>query len=742
MRWAAGFLLLIIAAVGHADAAVGVWKTYTSKREVRSAVTVGDRIWAASSGGMFSVRLADESFQEFTASEGLRSNDLTAVAADRDGNIWIGSSGGLVHIYTPSAGEWKYITDLARESSPQKRINVILPVADTVFIASEIGLSVYLVGRGEFRSTARSFGASPQIAGSVNGVIIFRDTIWVSTANGIAAAPRRHPNLTAPESWVAWALNNTVTLAVFRNQIYAGSSQGLRRFDGNGWQIVSGTTGYDIVGLASGADSLYFITSTQLLALDAAGTVSPLAAGFSSQLRSLTVSGTNIVVGSSANGVSLREFGIWQSHTPPGPPTNHIVGLSMDARGRLWAGTAADGGEGFMNFDGKQWRSYTAQRYPQLGTNEYYKVNVDRDDRKWACSWGAGVAMVDAEDSIRVVYNARNGLVPTLANNRDFVVVLGVVSDREGRACMGIRTGNGDTTFAVLNPDGSFSYARFSYPGVSNIPKFIGLEIDAYGTKWLTNAKPSEVDAVGLYYYNERGFPGSDPSTKWGWIGKESGLPSNKIYAIAVDASGEVWVGTDVGIGIILNPYSLRPSLASYFPLRDQQINSIAVDALDNKWVATKRGVSVLSPDGTSIIVQYTVENTDAKLIDDDIVSLAIDSKTGTVYFGSEKGLSTLTTSAIAPVRSFDELTISPNPLYVPAAVPVTIDGLVQNSILKVLTIDGKLVREIKTPGGRIGFWDGTDISGRSVATGVYVIVAYSESGSQVAAGKIAVIRR
>ena len=97
-------------------------------------------------------------------------------------------------------------------------------------------------------------------------------------------------------------------------------------------------------------------------------------------------------------------------------------------------------------------------------------------------------------------------------------------------------------------------------------------------------------------------------------------------------------------------------------------------------------------------------------------------------------------TSRIA--RSFDELAISPNPYTLPAGAPLMVDGLVQNSTLKVLTVEGKLVREIKTPGGKVGFWDGRDTHGELASTGVYLIVAFSEDGSKVQTAKVAVIRR
>jgi hypothetical protein len=57
------------------------------------------------------------------------------------------------------------------------------------------------------------------------------------------------------------------------------------------------------------------------------------------------------------------------------------------------------------------------------------------------------------------------------------------------------------------------------------------------------------------------------------------------------------------------------------------------------------------------------------------------------------------------------------------------------------MTVDGHRVRDLATPGGRLGYWDGKDDHGTDVASGVYIIIAYSGDGSSVASGKIAVIR-
>jgi len=84
---------------------------------------------------------------------------------------------------------------------------------------------------------------------------------------------------------------------------------------------------------------------------------------------------------------------------------------------------------------------------------------------------------------------------------------------------------------------------------------------------------------------------------------------------------------------------------------------------------------------------------------------------------------------------------VYPNPFEVPSPRPATIGGLVEDSYLKIFTVSGALVRELNTPGGGIGTWDGTDDANRPVSSGVYVIVAYSQDGTEVGSAKVAVIR-
>jgi len=749
------------------------WKTYTMKRDVRDlAFSADSTLWAATSGGLFSFDFHDSTYQEFTTSEGLRSVDLSAIALDTHGSLWIGATNGFLHRYHLATREWTYVTDISGRDDPQKRINALQVRGDTLVILSDIGISLLSISRLEFGDTYKRYGSGTTIIdGDVTDFEIFNGRMWIAARSGIASTPEGNPNPAAPGSWQVYNFNTLVTgLAVFDSSLFASTSAGLLRFDGTAWATVSGTGGLNILGLSDELpaqlgcghvlefvtrfDSLRIPRRSELWSFATDGTLSRLSAAFPSFLSTISREG---ILGSQTSGAilynacsneNIPDVGLRRILIPPGPPSNKFIGIAVDNRGVLWSGTGAVNGEGFMSFDGSQWKQYTAASEPRLGTNDFYKVSIGADNAKWVSSFGSGVVLLDDGGSFVKKFDVSNGLPPSI--NPNFVVVGGVGTDRDGRTWIADRTPPGDTSIVILNPDSTFSYVVGCGPGCATRDRQVAIlsdvTIDEYGTKWFTNFsrfEPFVGDRLsGFLYFNENlSLPGS--SGGWGRLTTNDGLASTQVWSVAVDRDGAVWAGTDRGISIIFDPSNPHGGIVAYRPpVSDQVIQGIVVDALNNKWIATKQGVFVLSPDGTAILDRYTVENTGGKLLDNDIASIAMDSRTGTIYFGTEKGLTSLATSAVEPKRTFDELSFAPNPFHVPSSTEVSVDGLVAGSTLKILSVDGNLVREVATPGGRVGFWDGRDERGRLVSTGIYIVVAYSEDGSKIAKGKLAVIRR
>ena len=764
-------LIVVIAVAIPVSHSFAQWKTYTMKRDVRDVVLAKDStLWVATGGGMFSFHFSDSTYREFTTSEGLRTINLSAVAVDREGYIWSGAEDGFLHRLNPVTHEWQYVTDIFGLTNPQKRINALHVLGDTLVILSDVGVSFFSISKMEFGDTYRQFGSGvTQKTGNVIDIALFSGKIWLATRSGIVATETSNPNPAVPESWEVFSPNVNVSgLVVLDSALYASTSAGLFHFNGISWDTVSGSKGFNLIGVSdelpgiSGCgsvielirdfDSLHVPRRSELWSFDG-NQLLRLSSTFPSLLSSISSAG---ILGSQTAGVFIYHPCVNDEHPvtglaanlfPPGPPSNKFISIAVDTRGSLWYATGPVNAEGFASFDGSTWKHYSVSSDPRLKTNNFYKVSVGRNNAKWISSFGNGIALIDDEGTFQKMYDASNGIPPSI--DPSFVVTGGVAVDRNGRTWITDRTPPADTSIVILNPDFSFSYVVGCGPGCTTrrtqIATLSDVVIDEYGTKWFTNFSrfepflPDRLAAL-LYYNEEFALPGSIGG--WGKLTTSDGLASAQIWSLAVDLDGTLWIGTDQGISLLYNPTDPQAGIAAYHPPINQVVQSIVVDALNNKWIATKQGVFVLAPGGDSILDHYTVESTNGKLLDDDVISIAIDNRSGVFYFGTEKGLTSLKTPAVEPKRSFDELSFAPNPFHIPSSREVIVDGLVKGSTLKILAVDGNVVREVHTPGGRVGSWDGRNEQGALVSTGVYIVVAYSDDGTKIAKGKLAVIRQ
>jgi ligand-binding sensor domain-containing protein len=745
----------VLSAQGYA--AVGTWKNYTSMKEVRAIARDGHTFWAATSGGLFSWNSSTQAFTRFTSAEGLYSTNLTATGIDRDGNVWTGTETGVVHVYDPSTGAWRYVLDIANTTQPNKQIRQLSFQGDTVFICTDFGMSIFRRSTFEFGDTYAQFDTlSRSIKPGVSSAVVFNDSLWLSIAttgiSRVAVASLATPNLVPPEAWRVRTISSPGVivrqLALFNGQMYGATSAGLFVYDAGLWLPVASLAGMDITGLSTSAQHLAIVTATRAYTLDTQGNVQQQGGDFPSTGSAIILNPDDAVIaGSNGSGLlTLDNGGSWTARYPNGPNSNLFVNVVMSGDGVLWAASGSGNGAGIYRFDGTNWQSFTTAN-SFLPTNNYYRVSATCNGSVWASSWGWGVVEFPAGatqvDSSRIYW--RNVGLVGIPTNPDYVVASNVVCDPLGNAWLTVIAADDQRLLAVKTARGVWersvvTYQSTRYSNLMDGPTDKCLAIDAYGSVWA--AVRQETVPQGLISMGNRGNT-SDTTVAFR-VTTDDGLPSNGVTTIVSDLDGQLWVGTDRGIAIINNPLDPKGSggMASYTPLRGTTVNCITVDALNQKWVGTSEGVVVLSSDGTQQIASYTLESTGGKLINNDVKSIAVDGKTGTAYFGTIDGLASVTTASVTPNASFGKLQISPNPLIVPGSAQVTIDGLVENSQIKILTIDGRVVRLITPPAGRIGFWDGRNDDGEFVASGVYVVVASSEKGDIATTGKIAVIRR
>jgi ligand-binding sensor domain-containing protein len=761
MRQVRAVALAICVVMQTADGGTGVWRNFTSMQDVRAAARAAGTYWCATSGGLFAWDASADTYRRYTNAENLRTLDLTAVAVDPDGLIWTGTGTGLLHVLDPADGSIRVITDIAAAAEPDRRITSLLISGDTTFICTAFGLSVFLREGFSFRDTYARFGAAPgTLQGSVRAVALHAGRIWAVLQAGLAgnyvvSADRAAINNLPPESWTVHTVGAPQTLlrtvTEFNGRLYAGGAAGLFVFTGATWEPVASLAGRDVLAAQVTGGRLAVATTAPVVELlDTAGQVTP----FESPLP---VAAVGLVEGTTGDPLAATSRGLlrfsppaWVASVPNGPSSNQFISLAVDADRNIWTATGYNGnGAGFSRFGNGVWTSFTRST-SAVPMDDVYRVSATCDGSVWASMWGGGVVEMprgaSGVDSSQV-FGTNAGLVG-LPGDPSYLHVSTVECDGAGRHWMSVNQAADGRVLARRNTDGSWRRLGVRVGGsqitslIDNIPLDRALALDGFGTLWAACRDRTFRGLAALPVGTLA--PDAVDVTASAFLNESNGLPSGDIRTVVVDRTNDVWVGTDRGIAIILEPdRPTRPGgIAAYRPLNGIAINSIAVDPINQKWVATPEGVVLLSADGTQTLATYTVAGTGGRLIENDVRSIALDSETGTVYFGTSSGLASLTTAGAAPRPSFTTLVLSPNPYVVPSETPLTVDGLVENSSIRILTVDGRLVRALTTPGGRVGFWDGRDDDGRTVPSGIYLVVAFSEDGSEVTTGKVAVVRR
>jgi hypothetical protein len=228
------------------------------------------------------------------------------------------------------------------------------------------------------------------------------------------------------------------------------------------------------------------------------------------------------------------------------------------------------------------------------------------------------------------------------------------------------------------------------------------------------------------------------------------------VRSLAEDKEGDVWVGHAKGVVVFRNVKDVfasnyqahRPLIPrrdgtdlADFLLDNQAIYAIAVDGANRKWIGTETsGVFLVSADGLETIEHFTAEN--SPLLSNQVLAIAINPKTGEVFFATDKGLISYQGDAADGEEEFSKatFTVYPNPVRENFAGRITMEGFMDNSTVEVMDAAGNLVYKTKS-NGRLATWDGKNAAGKPASAGVYFVVGVSEDGKKSGVTKILIIR-
>jgi Two component regulator propeller len=297
----------------------------------------------------------------------------------------------------------------------------------------------------------------------------------------------------------------------------------------------------------------------------------------------------------------------------------------------------------------------------------------------------------------------------------------------------------------VLKPNGTWQ--AFDFTGL--LPVGITASeiiVTQSGQKWVILPR-----GTGMLVFDDNGTltnTSDDKKKKLGFTVGAGAIPGTDIYCLAEDRDGEVWVGTDKGVGVFYCPESIFSTNGcdaqqilieqdgyTQILLETQVVTAIAVDGANRKWIGTEGGgVFLMSPDGTEQLAHFDAAN--SPLLSDNITSIAIDQATGEVFFGTTRGIVSYRGEAIEGKDEMGDVYAFPNPVRPEYAGPIAITGLVKDADVKITDVRGNIVFKTTALGGQ-AIWDGNNFKGERAASGVYLVLIANEDGTQTAVTKI-----
>ena len=723
------------------------WKNYTALKNVQDVAISGNQIWSAATGGAFQFTPESNTFITLHKSEGLKGNSLTSVIEDNSGRIWFGSAEGIIDIYNEDTGSLEVILDIFNSNQINKRINDFSITGDTIIVASDFGVSLISSGSLLFFDTFFKFGTFASNT-KVN-CAVKNSLFYVCTDQGVAIQKPGATNLSAPESWNVYSSSNglpsnkTFKPGLFQGNLIVSTDKGFSKFENNIWNnFITELANININDFQISGDSIIILAQkniylyynqTLTVLYNSAVSISKIEFGKNLGYVCASTNGTLFL-----NTLMSGDF-----VSPNAPPANQFPSMSVDDNSKLWSASGKDvTGIGYYTYENENWNYFNASNTPELPTNAVYHAFTS-GTTAYLGGWGYGFLEVNGDN--KKLFNRANTGMQGIPSNPDFVVVTGFGKDSRNNLWALNYWAVDRNTLSMRTPDSVWYH--FTIPAAQG-RTLLGIEnlaIDPYDTKWYSCTDGSN-SRFGVFYFNENKTYEDPADDRSDFLTTSDGLNQNDIRDVVVDRRGDVWVGTSLGVNIITNTSAIPTSgssalrISNVFVLRQQSINAIAVDPLNQKWIGTNEGLLLVNSDGSRLITTFTAQN--SALLSNIIRSIAIDENKGIVYVGTDEGLTSFETPYIKPLESFNELFVYPNPYKIKSGNNLlTIDGLIRDTEIKILTIDGILVSQFFSPGGRTAYWDGKNKNGELVNTGVYIIVAFNADGNEVVTGKVAVLR-
>lgn len=743
-------------------APIGLWKEYLPYNSTIDLAAGNGKVFAATPYSLFSVTLADNSIERLSRVTGLSETGISAICYDNpQEKLFIAYSNSNIDILYRN--DIINLPDLKRDNIiGDKTIYSIYPLEKNYYLSTGLGVVVIDGDRYEVKDSWFIGNGGQQV--KVNGFTSDAAMFYAATEQGLKRAFRNAGNLADHGQWEMLSGSNGLPAGACRNvftiqnNLIAEAENKLWTWNGSNWviwyqdewPIVSETVSENKVLLCQRKTN----GESRVVILNSDGTtgrmitqVEPL----SSPRRAILLQ-NDPWLADQFGGLTHFTTSSYEQYKLNSPEAT--ASGEMTVYNNTFYATAGEvneawnyqyNGNGIYILKEGEWTNINRYRFAQIDTLlDYITIAIDpKDESIWAGSFGGGLLHITQPLSFSIT---KAGVLSPALGDPGSYRVSGLTFDKD--RLLWLSNYGAPQPLLAKKQDGS--WIKFSVPFLLPENALTQIIADDDNYKWIVAAKSG-----GLLCYDPGTSVENTGDDHWKKFGAGAGngnLPAADVLCIAKDKNGFIWVGTTNGIGVIQCPGQVftgqgceaiwpvvkQGNFAGYL-FSGQQVRSIAVDGANRKWVATDNGVWLISATGEEVIYQFT--ETNSPLLSNIVKKVTINGQTGEVFFATAKGICSFRSTATEGGERNENVLVFPNPVPPGYSGTIGIRGLVNNAIVKITELDGRLVYQTRALGGQ-AVWDGKDYRGRRISTGVYLVLVSNDGRTENTAAKIVFISK
>ncbi|MBR5782166.1 MAG: hypothetical protein IKY27_09345 [Bacteroidales bacterium] len=753
------FICLIFLSVTTciAQTALHQWTTHTPGLKVINVERVHEKIYAATPYEVFYYNTGDNSINKLSKVNGLSDFGISVMRYNAKSDlILIAYSNANIDIIDKD-GNITNINDIKNKNIlADKNINDIYFVDDIAYICCGFGIVAIDLKKTEIKDTYIIGDGGSYL--SVNDMTLYNDRFYAATTNGVYYADYNNSNLADFSQWTKDTSMihdnlNYSEIETFNGKLLANYSinkyneDTLFVYNGTAWDYFSTSSHAIKRDIKAYDDKVLFV---EQYALRVVAKNCSLISYFKNIEPFDAIYDANADVywiGDRSNSlIKMNHDKTFENIAFNGPYNS--TNFDIEANGNeIWVAAG-----GYTLTWAKSWMSDGIYYYKDYEWFNINKKNTEAFDtisdmvclafdpknssKVYVGSYHKGILEFENHE-LKNIYNTTNSSLGKLVGY-EYVYITGLGFDSKNN--LWVANSGADKRLSVKTYDNNWHAFNI---GSSDLRHLI---VDANDYKWILTREGHFI------VYNDNNTPLNPSDDIYKIINTTAGhggLPE-AANCMAVDQKGTVWVGTNDGLasfsstknifqqGVnydatrILVPRNDGTGQADYL-LSGESVMAIAVDGANNLWVGTKNGVFYIANNGLTEYHHFTEDN--SPLLSNNIQGIAIDDE-GNIFFATDKGIISYKGVATEGKKTNSNVIVYPNPVEQNYSGLVGIKNLVQNSLVKITTIDGSFVTHIYSEGGQ-AVWDCTAIDGNRVSPGIYLIFVSDTSGKETFAAKI-----